>query len=166
MRRLPDHDCPAGLAASLGCPHPRPFVAELVVAKEHLSRAVPHANNAEYVRWLDRVAELHSDSLGFTRDALLGEDRCWFVVRHEVDYLAECWEGERLLLFTWVRSIRRTTSWRDTLIHRPSDRTVVAKASTLWAYIDLATRRPARVPSEMAAAFEPLEAPARAPEGR
>ncbi len=137
--------------------HARPFLAEIVVAKEHLSRALPHANNIEYVRWLDQVAEMHADSLGHTRDRLIAEDRCFFVARHEVDYLAECWEGERLLIATWVRSMRKTTSWRDTIIVRPADTTVVCRASTLWAFVDLISRRPARIPAAMAASFDPLE---------
>lgn len=142
--------------------HPRPFLAELVVGPEHLSRLVPHANNAEYVRWLDQVAELHSEDLGYGRARLLADGRAWFVARHEVDYLAECWERERLVVATWVRSIKKTTSWRDTLIVRPSDRAVIARAATLWAYVDLASRRPTRVEQAAIEAFDPLEAqPAR-----
>ncbi|MFO0829634.1 MAG: acyl-CoA thioesterase [Phycisphaerales bacterium] len=137
--------------------HPRPFLAELVVGPEHLSRLLPHANNAEYVRWLDRVAELHAESAGYGRTALLTDGRAWFVARHEVDYLAECWESERLVIATWVRTMRRTTSWRDTLIVRPCDATLVCRASTLWAYVDLASRRPTRVPTEMSRGFDVLE---------
>lgn len=141
-----------------GLAHPRPFVAALTVDASHLSRLVPHANNVEYLRWIDRVAELHADALGDTREALLRADRCFFVARHEVDYLAECWEGERLLLATWVRSMRRTTSWRETLVVRPADGSLIARGATLWAFVDMRSRRPARVPAEMAAKYEPLEA--------
>lgn len=140
--------------------HPRPFVAELTVDASHLSRLVPHANNVEYLRWVDRIAELHADALGHTRAALLADGRCFFVARHELDYLAECWEGERLLLATWVRSMRRTTSWRETVILRPEaetgESTIIARGRTLWAFVDLATRRPARIPQAIAASFDPL----------
>lgn len=143
--------------AAHGVAHPRPFVASMLVGPEHLSRLVPHANNVEYLRWIDRVAELHADALGHTRAALLAAGRCFFVARHEIDYLGECWESERLLVATWVRTMKKTTSWRDTLIVRPSDGAAVCRATTLWAFVDLASRRPARIPPSLAETFEPLE---------
>lgn len=138
--------------------HPRPFLAEITVADRHLSRLVPHANNVEYLGWIDRVAELHADSLGHTRAGLLAAERCFFVARHEVDYLGECWKDERLLVVTWVRSMRKTTSWRDTMILRPQDGALVCRASTLWAFVDMVSRRPARIPAPMIADFDPLDA--------
>jgi hypothetical protein len=51
--------------------HPRPFVGELEVHRGELSRAVDHASNVQYVSWLDRVAELHCDALGYTRQRML-----------------------------------------------------------------------------------------------
>ncbi len=147
----------AFLARQAALPHPRAFLARLVVTAEDLSRLVPHANNVEYLRWIDRVAELHADALGHTRSRLLDDGRCFFVARHEVDYLAECWEREELLVATWVRSMRRTTSWRDTLILRPSDSATICRGSTLWAFVDMASRRPARIPESMIADFDPLD---------
>jgi acyl-CoA thioester hydrolase len=154
--------------AGLAVPHEAPFVASLKVDASQLSRLVPHVNNVEYLRWIDRVAELHADSLGHTREALLREERCFFVARHELDYLAECWESERLLVVTWVRSMRKTTSWRDTLIARPEENggsTLIARASTLWAFVDMASRRPSRIPPALVESFQPLQKdePVRAP---
>jgi acyl-CoA thioester hydrolase len=145
------------LARSAAIPHPRAFLAKLVVTAEDLSRLVPHANNVEYLRWIDRVAELHADHLEHTRARLLEAGRCFFVARHEVDYLAECWEHEELLVATWVRSMRKTTSWRDTLILRPADGAVICRGSTLWAFVDMSSRRPARIPDAMIDDFDPLE---------
>lgn len=154
----PLDDADAAALAAHAPAHPSPFVSAMTVAPEHLSRLVPHANNVEYLRWIDRVAELHADSLGHTRAALLAGGHCFFVARHEIDYLGECWEGDRLLVATWVRSMRKTTSWRDTLIVRPADRSVVCRASTLWAFVHMESRRAARVPAAIAASFEPLDA--------
>jgi len=144
----------AGVAWS---PHPRPFIAEITIDHTQLSRAVPHVNNLEYVRWLDGVAELHATAVGCTRSVLLAQDRCFFVARHEVDYLAECWEHDHLLVATWVRSMKKTSSWRETVVVRPKDDTVVCRAKTLWAFVDLQTRRPARIPAAIASAFDALE---------
>lgn len=155
-----EHDPALTPPASLAVPHPQPFAMRLVPTAEGVSRSVRHVNNVEYVRWLDRAAELHSDSLGWTRDALLASGRMWFVARHEVEYRAEVFPGDELMIFTWVRNSGRSSSWRDTVIARVRDGAVVCRGSTCWAYVDLATRRPARIPPEMALAFQPLEAAA------
>ena len=138
-------------------PHPRPFVCEITIAPNLLSRAIPHVSNIEYVRWLDRAAELHSDELGFTRATMLEQNIMWFVARHEIDYLAETWLNDRLLIATWVRDFSRVKSWRDYAIVRPADEQVICRAATLWVLVDLDTRRPKRIPAEMRAAFDAME---------
>ena len=145
------------LARSLGAPHQSPFLAEITVAPAHLSRLIPHCNNVEFVRWLDRAAELHADSIGQGRATLAAEDRAWFVARHEVDYRAEAFEGERLVVATWVRNARKSLSWRDSLIVRPFDRTIVCRAATLWIHVDLRSRRASAPGAAGMARFEPLE---------
>ncbi|MFO0963086.1 MAG: acyl-CoA thioesterase [Phycisphaerales bacterium] len=139
-----------------GVAHARPFALRLVPGAEGVSRAVAHINNVEYVRWLDRAAELHADALGYTRAAMLEQGRMWFVARHEIDYKSEAFPGETLHVFTWVRTMGRSASWRDTVVVRADGR-LVCRASTCWAFVDLETRRPARIPAEMALAFDPLE---------
>jgi acyl-CoA thioester hydrolase len=80
----------------------------------------------------------------------------WFVARHEIDYLAEAFPDDELIIATWVRDMRKVKSWRDYLIIRPADQTVICRAATLWVLVDLATRRPCRIEREMADRFNPL----------
>jgi acyl-CoA thioester hydrolase len=142
-----------------GVPHPRPFLCDARVAPSDLSRAVDHLSNIELVRWIDRAAELHADHLGYTRQAMADRGIMWFVVRHEIDYRAEAWPGDELVVATWVRDMRRVKSWRDTLVLRPADESVVCRAATLWVLVDLDTRRPTRIDEVMAGRFCPLEPP-------
>ena len=137
-------------------PHPDPFICSISIGPELLNPAVPHVSNIEYVRWLDRAAELHSDSLGYTRSMMIERGMMWFVARHEIDYLAEAWAGEELLVATWARDFSRVRSWRDYLIVRSADEKIVCRAATLWVLVNLETRRPLRVPQEMIQAFNPL----------
>jgi acyl-CoA thioester hydrolase len=81
----------------------------------------------------------------------------WFVARHEVDYRAEAFPGDELEVFTWVSSMERTTCVRETLVWRSRDGRAVCRARTRWAFVDLGSRRPARIPEAMAASFAPLE---------
>jgi acyl-CoA thioester hydrolase len=143
-----------------GIRHPRPFCCDVRVGAADVSRAIPHANNADYLRWLDRAAELHSDSVGYTRRTMLDGGIMWFVARHEIDYLAEAWIDDALLVATWVRDVQRVRSWRDSLIVRPADGTVICRCATLWVLVELERRKPIRVPAEMATRFDPLHPPA------
>ena len=137
--------------------HPEPFVCDLSVNGSCLGETIAHVRNTEYVRWLDRAAELHADSLGYTRRRMLGEGVMWFVARHEIDYLAEVWANDKLVIATWVRDMQRIKSWRDYVVIRPADEVVVCRAATLWVFVDLARRRPQRIPDEMAQRFSPLQ---------
>ncbi|MHC4415443.1 MAG: acyl-CoA thioesterase [Planctomycetota bacterium] len=140
-------------------PHPDPFVCQLTIDRQHLSGAIEHVSNVEYLRWLDCAAELHADHVGYTRRRMLDRGIMWFVARHEIDYLAEAWPDDMLVVATWVRDMQRVKSWRDYVVVRPSDDTLVCRAATLWVLIDLATRRPTRVPADMARQFDPLHQP-------
>jgi len=140
-------------------PHPAPFLCDLSIDHSQVSRAVPHVNNIAFLQWVDCVAVLHADDLGFTRDDLLDRGVMWFVVRHEIDYLAEAWPGDELVLATWVRTMHRVKSWRDTLVMRPADKTLVCRAATLWVLVDLQTRRPIRHDTDMVSRFAPLDSP-------
>jgi acyl-CoA thioester hydrolase len=132
------------------------FWCGIVVGEDGVSRGVPHVNNAEYVRFIDRIAERATDAAGFTRARMLAEDRMWFVARHEIDYRGETFAGDRLVAATWLTTWTRTTVVRETRIARIGDGRLVCVASTRWAYVDLTSRRPARIPSEMRHAFPDL----------
>ena len=144
-------------AGAWSIPHPQPFVCDVCVTAAQLSRTIEHVSNIEYVRWLDRAAELHADHLGYTRAELRKGGIMWFVARHEIDYLAEAFLGDELVVATWVRNVKKVKSWRDYVIVRPADGTIICRAATLWVLIDLETRKPLRMTSEMIERFQPLE---------
>tara|TARA_B100001029_G_C14922565_1_gene372840 strand:- start:70 stop:558 length:489 start_codon:yes stop_codon:yes gene_type:complete len=110
---------------------------------------IPHVNNAEYVRWIDRTAELATDAVGLTREMLLNAKRMWFVARHEIDYRAESFEGDELVIATWISDYSRIRATRRTLIHRPADEKIILDASTSWAYVNLETRKLARMEQDV-----------------
>jgi acyl-CoA thioester hydrolase len=142
--------------AAFAIPHPTPFLCDLRITREQLGTVIQHVSNIEYVRWLDRAAELHADSLGYTRRIMLQRHIMWFVARHEIDYLAEAWLDDELVIATWVRDFHKVKSWRDYLIVRPRDAQVICRAATLWVLVNLATRRPVRIEREMIERFGPL----------
>lgn len=126
------------------------FVAERTVARSMLSALVPHANNVQIVGWIDEVARAHGDASGLTRETMHSQDRMWFVARHEIDYLAESFEGDTLRVATWISGVGKTTCSRITRIWRrdadaPEGWTPTVDALTRWVHIRLSTRKPARI---------------------
>ena len=143
-----------------GVAHDSPFQCTISVQPHQTSNEVNHINNIEYLRWIDKASQLHCDAKGWTREKLLNARVMWFVARHEIDYRAEATSEDTLLLTTWIDDIRRVKSWRTTQIHSLSETPkLICQCKTLWVLVDLGTRKPIAMPSEMANALEPLKAP-------
>lgn len=127
---------------------PDPYVLELEVVADDIDE-LGHANNAVYVRWMERCAWSHSQSLGLDLAAYRQLDRAMAIVRHEVDYLAAAYQGERLRMGTWiVESDHRLRMLRRFQLIRPADGVTLLRAQTTFACIELSTGRPRRMPAE------------------
>lgn len=135
-----------------------PWFATIIPGLNASHAAVNHVSNVEFVHWIDQLGQQHLGSLGWTTEELIDAGQIWFVARHEVDYRSEVHAGETLYAATWVRSIRRVKSWRDTIIWRDTGNATntVCTASTLWVHVDLGTRKPISPPLDMAAAMTPI----------
>jgi acyl-CoA thioester hydrolase len=144
------------------------FSMELVASAEDIDE-LDHVSNLVYVRWVQQVAEAHSSTVGYDHNAYRELGAVFVIRRHEIDYLAPAYQGDRIMLETWVESWKAASSVRMTRISRvarghgaaePSP-IVLARATTLWALINLATGRPTRMPDKLRAAFITLaDAPA------
>ncbi len=127
---------------------PEPFVIEFVVEASAIDE-YGHVNNAEYLRWIERVSWAHSDALGLTLERYRELDRGMAVHRHELDYLAPAFEGDRLALATWIiAGDSRLTLTRRFQLVRPADGRTLLRARTRFACIELSSGRPRRLPDE------------------
>lgn len=122
-----------------------------IVTAEQLSALVPHANNVQIVGWIDEAARAHGDASGLTRECMHREGRMWFVARHEIDYVAESFADDEILIGTWLTGVTKTTAVRATRVWRrhagASDAWELAvDAISRWVHMNLATRRPVRIP--------------------
>jgi acyl-CoA thioester hydrolase len=75
------------------------------------------------------------------------------VRRHELDYLMPVLEGDALDVETWVEDWRGASVRRHTTVTRVRDGALMTRAATTWAFIDLTTGRPRRIPEELRVAF-------------
>ena len=134
---------------------PEAFELSITVAPADIDR-LGHVNNVAYLRWVQDAAVAHWSA---TAPAADQARLLWVVVRHEIDYLAPALPGDAIVARTWVGTATRIRFERCTELLRAGDRTVLAKARTIWCPIDAETRRPAPVSAEVRARFS-VPAPA------
>ena len=116
-----------------------------------------HVNHAAYVKWMGKAAFAHSAALGYDWPAYQKLGASFVVRRHEVDYLAPAFAGDRIVVATWPCAMQRFTAFRRYQMVRQSDGQTLVRARTKWVYLDLRTGRPRRMPDELIAGFQPRE---------
>jgi len=108
--------------------------------------ALGHANNVEYVRWVQEVAGAHWQDICPVEAR---EQYVWVVREHRIRYKQPAYAGERLRATTWVGETNGATSLRLTRLTRLSDGALLCGAETTWVLLDPKSGRPARVTAEM-----------------
>lgn len=111
-----------------------------------------HANNIVYLRWMNAAAVAHSAALGWPMESYFQRGEGWVVRRHEIEYLRPAPPNSEVIIRTWVQTFEKASSWRAYAI-MSSEGHQLARARTLWAWINYRTGRLCRIPPEVAAAF-------------
>lgn len=108
-----------------------------------------HVNHAVYLTYFEHARFRALSEAGFDWDVLAERGWAIFVVRIEVDYVAEATREDRLLIRTWADSFRRTSMVLGQVMVRADDPDLlVAQARVTAAWIG-SDRRPTRVPLEV-----------------
>jgi acyl-CoA thioester hydrolase len=132
---------------------PRVLIHQLAVPADVID-VNGHVNNLAYLRWMQEVAIQHSTAQGWPVERYQAAGTGWVVRSHFIEYLAPAFQGESLSILTWVAGFKRHASPRRYLFWRARDRQLVARAETLWVFVNAGTGRPERVPPEVEQAFE------------
>src|SRR5215208_6457993 len=90
--------------------------------------------------YMQEVAGQHATALGVGLDTLMPKGLTWVLARQRIDIAAPIGLGERLEIETWPAGIDRLAAMRDFVVRR-ADGAEVARATTRWFVLDLATRR-------------------------
>ena len=119
-----------------------------------------HVNNLRWVRWLVELADAHAEALGFPFEVCRARGGVWVVRHQDLHYHQAAVSGEVLTEATWISEMRGARSTRHARFEG-SGGDLRFEATTLWAFIDVATMRPRRVPKEMRERFDlvPAEGP-------
>jgi acyl-CoA thioester hydrolase len=136
---------------------PRFFTHRLIVPDSAIDGS-GHVNNIEYVRWMQDAAVAHSEARGWTEERYRGIGCVWVVREHRIEYLRPAFAGQQIRVLTWVADLKRQRSTRKYRILREEDGALLARAETLWVFIDHASGRPCPLPPEMQAAFHIVSA--------
>jgi acyl-CoA thioester hydrolase len=111
-----------------------------------------HVNNVVYIQWMQDAATAHSDSLGFDSEFYEKIGGTWVARSHYIEYLKPSFLGDELIVQTWVSFIKRSSSNREYAFFRKSDKVLLARAKTVWIYLN-ADGRPSKIPDELLAKY-------------
>lgn len=127
---------------------PNPFIHHITVQKDETDR-LGHTNNQVYLKWLEDISWQHITSLGMDWAMHDRLSKAMAITRTEIDYLAATYDGDELIVGTWINdSDGRITSKRKFQIVRADNHKTVIRAQSFYACIDLKSGRPARMPKE------------------
>jgi len=125
------------------------FEIRMVVQPSDID-AMGHVNNVVYLRWMQDAAAAHWEAAA---PADLRGLVSWVVVRHEIDYKAPAFDGERLVARTWVGEPTGATWERFIEIRHSEGDRLLARGRSVYAALDRITGRPRRVDATLRAPF-------------
>jgi YbgC/YbaW family acyl-CoA thioester hydrolase len=103
---------------------------------------------ATWLRFMWQAATDASSAAGFDLAWYQRAGTIWLIRRTILECLEPVSYGEEITIRTWVSDIRRVRSQREYEMRR-ADRTLVARGSTDWVYVDRARGKPIRVAAEL-----------------
>lgn len=133
-----------------------------------------HVNNAVYLNYLEQVAIDHAAAMKWSARELTEEAGAVFVARkHEITYHQPAFENNWLLLSTWPTGMRGARGMRNYTVSRfhgdPAGwidrvvpfaempeigkRDVIVTATTEWAFMNVTSGRPVRIPAVVTKSF-------------
>lgn len=111
-----------------------------------------HAGNFHYIKWMQFAAIAHSTENGWPPNRYDEIGAGWVVRSHNISYLKQAFEGDEVLIRTWVANMKPATSLRCYEILNASGE-LLARAETNWAFVNFAKQRPTRIPEQVASCF-------------
>ncbi len=112
-----------------------------------------HAGNFHYIKWMQHAAIAHSTANGWPEERYEALGAGWVVRSHNITYIKPAFEGDELVIKTWVASARPALSVRKYEIRR-DDGLLLARAETEWVFVNYEKQRPVRIPPEVGECFE------------
>lgn len=107
-----------------------------------------HVNNAAYLNYMEDCGLKAALSFGWSHQRMQSEGFAIVARQLRVEYRQPATFGDTLVVSTFLSDLRRATAVRHYQITRERDGEQVARARTLWVFVNLNTGGIMRLPSE------------------
>lgn len=115
-----------------------------------------HVNNLRYLEWFIDTAVQHADALGWGMEVCKEMGLAWVAKSHSINYIFPAYQGDGLLIRTWINDVTAARITRCYECIRLDDDQLIAKAETVWVIVDYETGRPKAFPKNLKAKFDTL----------
>ena len=135
--------------------YPSPFIIERDVQSAHID-GLGHTNNVVYLQWIEDIAWAHSEALGISLEDFRRLNRAMVARKHEINYLAASFLGDRIRVATWLTgNDQKLSIWRHYQMMRATDGKILLRASTHWVCVDFTTGAAKRMPPAFVSGYQP-----------
>lgn len=118
-----------------------------------------HVNNAAYLSLLEDAAMELMATRAWTAARMQAEGFGIVAREYRLEYRQPALLDDELQVATWVSDVKRATAKRHYTVCRLADGELLLRAQALWVWVDLATGRPLRIPTDFLQAFADNMAP-------
>ncbi|MBN1313223.1 MAG: acyl-CoA thioesterase [Anaerolineae bacterium] len=105
-----------------------------------------HVNNAMYLAYIEDAATHVSEAHGWPMQRMTDAGFGIIARQHCIEYLQPARLGDELEIATWYSIPRRVAATRHYTISRVDDGELLARAQTLWVWVDIKTGKPICIP--------------------
>lgn len=126
------------------------FEQTITVSKNDLDQ-LNHVNNVRYVQWVQDIAEAH-----WLKNAprTILDHYFWVMLSHHIEYKGEAVLGDELTVKTYVSKSEGLFSIRHVEITNNTKAKLIVTSETKWCFMNTATKKPNRIPPEVAQLFD------------
>lgn len=108
------------------------------------------------LEYLVETSSIHSDSLGLGFKELIERDEGWVLSRWKVKLYTYPKARDKIKIETWTSGYKKFYAYREFKAYN-EDGELLAKASTLWIFMDIERRRPTRISEGLYSSYSPVE---------
>ena len=116
---------------------------------------VRHVNNANYLAYIEECNVSATDAFGWPIDRIMEQGVGIVARRYRIEYREPALLHDELEVTSFLSDVKRSTAVRHNEVRRVRDGALLARAYSLWVFVDLNTGRPMRIPAVFMDSFGP-----------
>jgi acyl-CoA thioester hydrolase len=114
-----------------------------------------HVNNAVYLAYLEDCGFQVAAAYGWNVERMRAAGFAILARRHRIQYRQPARMGDELEIATWVSHMKRASAVRHYTVTRLADQALIARSHSLYAWVDVHSGKPARIPARFLDDFRP-----------